>query len=695
MTVSFNPNSIGIIGASSDPNRLSGLPQKYLQKHGYEGEIYPVNPKHDSIRGIECYATIEEVPETPDLVMVMVPASLVADIVEDCLVAGVDDLIIVSSGFSETGSQKGQEQEDRLQELAIEYNANIVGPNSQGLINFKEKTTACFTPALARDTLETGSVSFVTQSGAFGGALTTLFQDRGIGLNKWISTGNEACQGALEYIDQMAHDSSTEVAVGYLEGFKDPRKLVELKRTNAGIDLPIVAIKVGRSKRGKQAAASHTGKIAGETAIYDGVLREHGVITVNDVDLLGHITETILQMDQDSLPGTNLGILSTSGGAGVYLADLAADLGLQIPSLASETSDRIETYLPDYGSAMNPVDTTAAVLNSADAFGNCLSALFEDQNVDTVLLQITNIDGERAVELAEILCEESSKYDKPVMVCWTGGIDKEDAVEQCAEANIPVFENPARCLETIEALQVYRRSKEPLRAAKGLPARFPDQEETEESAESLTEVESKQLLVEYGVDVPEEMLVSDVASALDAAEMIGYPVVAKLISPDLEHKNRIGGVRLGLKDTEQTETAAVELLNLAVELGIDNAEILIQRQVEFDDELSIGIVNDEDFGPIMMFGRGGVNIETINDVAFRTIPTAPEQAKSMIDDLETVSWEEFTSEQLDGIVDAITAISDLYIDNQWIEEVDVNPIVTTDNGIVAVDALVSGVRSHE
>lgn len=692
MAISFSPNSIALVGASSDPDRISGLPQAYLQRHGYDGVIYPVNPNHESIRGVPCYPTVDAIPETPDLAMIMLPASMVVEMVTACLSTGVKDVIIVSSGFSETGSKDGRCAENRLRELADEYDANVVGPNSQGMINFHERAIACFTPALSRDELEAGPVSFVTQSGAFGGALTTLFQDRGIGLNKWISTGNEAALGALDFIEDMVDDNTTDIAVGYLEGFNDPRKLLEINKTDSGIDFPIVVLKVGRSERGKRAAASHTGKIAGEAAIYESVLRENGVITVDDIDLLSHVTETLLTMN--ALPGRNLGILSTSGGAGVYLADLAADLGLNVPELTSETQVQIESHLPEYGSALNPIDTTAAVLNSQETFDSCLNALFVDENVDTVLLQITNIDGDHASRLAETVRAAKSRYEKPIVVCWTGGIAKESALEIFADADVPVFENPARCLETIEAIQVYRWAREPLRAAKNLPAYPPTPEQIDKPVR-MTEVESKQLLAEYGIDVPDEQRVTDTASAIDAVETIGYPIVGKLVSPDVEHRNHVGGIRLDLRNACEVERATEELLALADELDADDASVLIQRQIGFEEELSLGIVDDDDFGPVVMLGRGGVDIEDIDDVAFRTIPTVSEQARTMIDELETVSANQFTRKQLESIVEAVTAISELYIENPWIDEADVNPIVTTDDGIIAVDALFSGGRSEE
>jgi acyl-CoA synthetase (NDP forming) len=685
MGFDFDPGSIAILGASSDPTRISGLPLHYLDKHGYEGEIYPINPNRDEIGGRTCYASIEDVPELPDLAMVMLPAALVTDIVADCLAVGIDDIIVVSSGFSETGTQEGREEEAELRRLADEHDATVVGPNSQGVVNFPRRVTACFTPALQRDELPTGSVSFVTQSGAFGGALTTLLLEAGVGLDKWIATGNEASVGSLAFVDQLATEATTDVVVGYLEGFKDARRLVELKRTDEGIDLPFLVLKVGSSERGQKAASSHTGKIAGESAVYEAVLREYGVVAVDDIDLF--VATTQLLVETDTIPYGQLGVISTSGGAGVHIADRAADVGVELTTLSEETQAQIEDHLPEYGSAANPVDTTAAVLNSTEAFEQCLEALFEDAMVDTLLFQLTNISGERALELADTLCRVREKYDKPIVVCWTGGIEKARGLERYREAGIPVFENPARCLKSIAAVEVFEQSKSALRASKDLSARVEIPERDLNRPKKLTEIDAKGLLAEYDVATPAEQYATTVDEAVSAAETIGYPVVVKIVADAVDHKDRIGGVRIGLDDMTAVREAATELLDLEAEGEIG---LTVQQEVEFEYELGLGLAVDDDFGPVLMLGRGGTDIETIEDVTFRTVPVSQAQADRMIDELVTAPVGELTDDQRSAIVAAITGLSDLFLENRWIEEADVNPLVVTSDGAIAVDALMSG-----
>lgn len=682
----FDPASIAVIGASSDLDRISGLPVKYLQDHGYDGEIYPVNPNHDEIGGLRAYPSVSELPEVPDLAMVILPAALVLDVVEECLETGVENVLIVSSGFSETGEDEDIAAEQRLAELAEEYDANVIGPNSQGLINVREDITASFTPALKRDSLIPGDVSFVTQSGAFGGALTTMIQDEELGLNKWVATGNEGHLESLDFIRMLAEDDSTGVVAGYIEGFVDGRKLLELKRTPEGIELPIVFLKVGRSDRGKTAAASHTGKIAGSQRVYDGVFEETGVMAVDDIYRFIDVARTVSTIDR--LPGPRVGVITTSGGAGVHIADIAAEEGLELPELTGETRQRIEEFIPDYGSAVNPVDITAQVVNSPETFKECLRLLLSDDDLDTVILQMTNVTGEKAEEYAEFVIDAAAGAETPLFVSWTGGIDKEGATEMYREARIPVFENPAAAVETIAAINRFRESKSRLSEAADLPARPPAVES--EGPDILTETAGKELLSEYGISVPRERLVTSADEAIDTADEIGYPVIAKLVSPDVQHRDRIGGVRTGIQSAAAVRDAFEGLVSIGDEEDVTVEGVSIQQQIRSGIELSLGIVIDDDFGPMVMFGRGGVDIESLDDVTFRTIPTARAQAEAMLDDVTTLDESTFDSDQREALVDAIVNLSDLYCDNTWIREADINPVIVGPDGVVAVDALFLG-----
>ena len=685
----FSPDSVAVIGASSDPDRIAGRPIAYLHKHGYDGDIYPINPSHDEVAGLECYPDIESVPTVPDFAMVVLPAALVVDVVEDCIDLGVDTVLIVSSGFSETGDESDAEAERRLAELHETSDTAIIGPNSQGLINFPENTTVSFTPALQRDEIRTGPVSFVTQSGAFGGALTTLLQESEIGLNKWVATGNEAGMESLDFASILAADETTDIVAGYLEGFDDGRKLLELRRSDEGIDLPLVALKAGRSERGKTAAASHTGKMAGQNAVYESVFTETGVIDVDDVDRFVDVVETLTTVDD--YPGSQLGVITTSGGAGIHIADVADELtGVTLPDLSEDVRAELNEHVPSYGSTFNPVDVTAQVVNSPETFRECLGLLLEADEIETLIVQITNASGDRATHYAEVISEMATDAETPVFVVWTGGLDKAPALEIYERAGVPVFENPARCVRAIASISRFASARDRLADAKSLPARAPTPDDAADAPTILSETDAKSLLEEYGISVPVERLVTTATEAGDAADEIGYPVVAKLISPDVQHRDRIGGIRLDLESRRAVETAFEEIDAIGDERDVEITGVSIQRQVPSGLELGMGIVTDTDFGPVVMLGRGGVDIETVDDVAFRTIPVSREQARSMLDELETVSADDLTESQLEDVVDGLVELSKIYCDNPWIVEADVNPLVVGDEDVSAVDALFVG-----
>lgn len=686
----FDPDSVVIIGASSDPNKPSGQPQRYLERHGFAGDVYPVNPNSDEIEGVPCYPDIESVPETPDLAVVIIPARFVLDVVEDTLSTGVKNVLIVTAGFAETGSADGASTERELSALADEYGANIVGPNSQGVINFRTGMTASYTSVLDQAELITGELSFVTQSGAFGGALTTMFQQQDIGLSKWIAMGNEACLESLDVVSYLASDPTTEVVAGYIEGFEDGRKLLELKRTAEGIDLPIVFLKVGRSERGISAAASHTGKVATSFRVYEGIFRETGVMLVDDIDDLFAVTESALQLDE--LPGRNVGVLSTSGGAGAHLADVADCEGLVLPQLATETSAAIRELIPPYASATNPVDVTDIVVSSRAEFAECADFMLDDDRVDTLVIQITNASDDRAVDYAERLTDILEDADKPVFVCWSGGADKRAGLDIYARANVPVFENPARCIRTVSRLVDFAESRPRLSKDAELPARLPaTQSDGDVDAPSvLTETDGKALLAQYGLSVPDEKLLSAPDNVTDHIASLGLPLVAKLVSPELVHRNDVGGVRTNLRSSQAVEDAVASLFELGDELEVPTTGVSLQEMVPGGIEMSLGINVDPDFGPVLMFGRGGVEIEQVRDVTVRSIPVSAGQAAAMIDDLESVDETTFSASQREQLVDAITGLSELYVENRWIREADVNPVIVTEDDVVAVDALFYG-----
>lgn len=682
----FSPDSITVVGASSDPDSISGQLMAYLLDHGYEGDVYPVNPNHSTVSGLQCYSSTSDLPEVPNLMVILLPARLVVEALEEGLETGIENAIIISSGFAETGTAEDKAAEQRIAELAREHDANVVGPNSQGVINVPEHVAASFTPALQRKPMNPGVVSFVTQSGGFAGAITTMLQDKGVGLNKWVATGNEADLESLDFLEYFSVDDTTEVAAGYIEGFEDGRKLIELKRTEEGINLPIVLVKVGQSERAKAAAASHTGKVAGSYHVYEGVFAETGVMFVDDIRRFVHVTRTVSMLD--TLPGNRLGVITTSGGAGVHIADIASQAGVELPELGSKTNDSILKHIPDYGSSLNPVDITAQVVRSPEVFKECIQLLLKDDDMDAVLLQVTNVDGDRAAEMAKHVIQAATTDETPLFVSWTGGVDKKDAHELYRQAGIPVFENPRDAVETIASVSQFRESKPRLRETTNLPARPPSP--VKNGPPILNEIEGKELLAEYNIRVPDDRLLTEASETTRAVEELEFPVIAKLVSPDVQHRDRIGGVLADLESASDVEAAFGKIEAICDEQGITLSGVSVQEQVAPGLELSLGIIIDDNFGPVVMFGRGGVDMESLEDITFRTIPTGRLQASAMINELDTMDGSSLSSAEHGELVDTIVAFSDLYCDNPWIREADVNPIIVGPDGVHAVDALFIG-----
>lgn len=521
-----------------------------------------------------------------------------------------------------------------------------------------------------------------------------MLQESGVGLNEWIATGNEASTGALEAVSQMGPGEGTDVVAGYVEGFDDGRELIALKRTEAGIELPIVFLKVGRSEKSSSAAASHTGTIAGSAAVYDAVFRETGVMSVNDINTFVELVRALVTLEGEPYPGRRIGVLTTSGGAGVHIADAVAATGLDLPDLEPETVQRIGERIPAFGSARNPVDLTGSVIDDPESFGECLGTLLEDGNVDTAILQITNVSGELAETFARQVVEVSGAAATPLFVCWTGGIEKETATSRYRGAGIPVFEAPVRCVEVVDEIVGFADSRDRLRDASDLPARPEEAESTRQERDDppalLSEVEAKRLLAEYGFDVPAEAVVDSRDAAVEAADDLGYPVVLKLLSPGLHHRNEVGGVRTGLDDADAVADAYERLAAVGADLDAETTGIVVQRQVDGELELSLGLSRDPDFGPVLMLGRGGVDIEDVAGSTFRTVPVGEKQAASMLSELETVDGDDLADVQRSAIASAVTALSSLYVDNQWIREADVNPLIVGADGATAVDALFVG-----
>ena len=674
----FSPRSIALVGASGDRTALSGRPYRYLRAHGYDGDLYLVNPNRDRIDGRRCYDAVDEIDRDVDLALVLVPAEVVSTVVEDCGRAGVPFAVVVASGFAETGAA-GRERQAELLRTARDHGVRLVGPNSEGFVNVADGVAASFSSILRREELRAGNVGFVTQSGGFGGALFQLCQDRGIGASTWVSTGNEVDVDTLDVLAHLVEDPGTDVVATYVESVDDGRRLLSIGRRAAETRTAIVAMRVGASARGGEAAASHTGSIATSDAVYDAVFRQTGVTRVRSVDEFLDTVAAFSRLDPAAYPspGGGLGVVSISGGAAVLVADTCAAEGVPLATLAAETEAAIAAEIPAYGSATNPLDVTAAAMSEHAVFERCVHGVAGDPGVNALLVQFGNSGREMIEGFADDLRSLADEGDVPVVTVFTGSRPRPETAAALRDAGVLVFEDPVR------AVRILRWLGERARFLAGADA-LPEAVSLDSAAEPLpTEWAAlSRTLASTGVPFARTVPVETSDAAVEAAGEVGYPVTLKYDPLAVEHKAERDGVRTGLADAEAVE-AAFEALR-----GGASPAVVVQPEAS-GLEVIVGVVDDPDFGPVMAFGPGGVFVELFDEFAYRALPVSPSMAREMIDETPAgrlLDGYRGTRGDRDALASLLVGVSDLYLARD-VAELEFNPVFVDEDGAVAVDVL--------
>ncbi len=695
----FNPRAIAIIGASQDLNTISGQPLKFLQSHGYQGRLYPVNPRYQDIAGVNCYASVADLPETPDLALILVNASRVADMLRQCGVKGVPYVIIFSSGFSEVGGS-GVNMQQELAAIAQEFNIGVVGPNCQGMINAADSVYAGFGSVFNSD-YEPGAVSMVSQSGGFGFSVMSLCsKDGGLAFRQTVTTGNEIGVSALHFINYYIQDPKTQIIVGYIEGLKDARRLIEVGNKALAAGKPILMWKVGNTEEGQKAAASHTAALGGAMALYLAAFRQTGIIQVEDIQ---DVIDYGRAFRCGRLPrGNRLAIITISGGAGILMTDECLARGMQLARLAPETIVKLREFVPSFGSLLNPVDVTAAIFDDTTLINRTLQAIADDPNVDCVAMINASLQGELAAKIAAEIVAVATRIDKPVLLAWSA----RDAVAPEAyatldKARIPHYKSPVRCGRALAALSWYaeakrrsaaQRAEAPLKLAR--PAA---RQALAGKTADVSEHAAKRILAEYGISVTEEELATSKEQALAVARRIGYPVALKVQSPHISHKTEARAVRLGVTSDAELAAAYEEIMSNARAYN-RNAKIegvLVQEVVKGGVEAVLGVTNDPLFGPAVMFGLGGIFAEVLKDVAFRLAPVTRSVARGMIAEIKgypvLAGARGRAPADVEALADAIVRLSALAVDLEAeLAELDINPLFVMERGkgVKAADALI-------
>jgi acetyltransferase len=686
----YNPDSIAVVGASSDLRRIGGRPLDFLRKLGYDGRVYPVNPRYDSLHGWRCYPSIEVVPEPVDLAIVALPAEVVLPVLEACARRGVKAALVLSAGFAETGTD-GLAVQRRLAELARDTGLRICGPNCIGLLNAHRGIGATFSTALDEQTVEAGSVGFVSQSGALGAYYFALGQQAGLRFSGWMTTGNEVDVSLPECVEHFVDDPRTRVVVGWAEAIRDGARLRRAAEAARQAGKPFLLLKAGRSSSGRQAAASHTAALATDDRVVDGVCRQHGIIRADSLEALGDATLACLSR---RLPaGRGVGIVGLSGGAGVMLADDCARHGLHVPELAPDRVERLRGLLPWYASPRNPVDCTAQIINDPRLFRASLAELAADRAVDSVVV-FMGLQPNIAERVANDTVAVSQTVDKPFFVTWM--VTPEPARRILGAADIPVYEDPSRCIAGLAALvrhaEARRQAPRPLETSAG--PRSPLLEALRRAVEQTGEVyrsepQTKALLRAYGIPTTRERLVQSIGQALAAAAEIGYPVVLKLAAARLVHKATLGAVRVDLRRPDEVEQAAAELLKLLSERPeLEPEGVLVQELIGDGVEVLLGLHTDPAFGPLVTLGSGGPRAELEADVAVRLPPLLAGDLEAMLDELKLGRLLRGRQVGLDGLRAALLALGRLAEGLADLElELDLNPLFVRPGGqVLAGDA---------
>ncbi|GAA5128399.1 acetate--CoA ligase family protein [Alloalcanivorax gelatiniphagus] len=686
----FKPRSVAVIGASATPTKIGGLPIAFLLAQGYQGEIFPINPKATEVQGLKAYPRIAEVSGRVDLAIVAVPASLVGQAIDEAIAAGVKGIVLFSSGFAEI-SEQGRAAQDDLVARARAAGVRVLGPNCLGFMNLSEKVFATFSPVVGQGVTASGRIGLVSQSGAYGAYAFTLARQRGLGLSYWITTGNEGDVDFADCLRWLVRDPDTDVILGYMEGCRDGAKLELALAEARAAGKPVVMTKVGRTEIGAQAAASHTAALAGEDAVFDAVFRQYGVYRAYSIE---EFFDVGYAFSVAGIPaGDNLGVFTVSGGAGVLMADAADDAGLPMPALGADGQRRIRELVP-FAAPRNPVDITGQITNDVGLFETSLEIMLEQGDYQLVATFLAAAgQGPMGEQIADQIGRVRARF--PDRVFCAVSVFRDSVRERLEQHRCLAFEDPSRAIRALAALAGFARQRN-----KALPAsRTVEAPTLTLRAGNYSEADSFQVLADFGVPVPESHLVADGAEARQRIADDGRAWVAKIASADIPHKSDIGGVRLGLRGGDAVAEACDAVLAAArqacPEARIDGA--LISPMEGDGVECIVGVQRDPTFGPVVMLGLGGVLVEVLKDVSFRSAPVNRDMALEMIDELRGRAL-------LDGVrgqaPSDVSALADLLVrvsefamaSGDSLDSLDINPVRvrSAGHGVVALDAVVIG-----
>lgn len=690
LTPFFEAKSIAIVGASEETTKIGGRPVHMLIKHGYSGAIYPINPKGGTIQGLVAYRTILDTPATPELVVLAVPAQSTPAALRDCAARGVKAVIVLSSGFVEAGP-RGASLQAELVEIARVHNIRLLGPNCLGTVNVSTRLIGSFSIALEEHMPPIGHVGIVSQSGNVGSHTMQSVARRGMGVSRFMATGNEADVDIADGIAALVEDADTHIVLCCMETCRDADKLIAALRLARERSKPVIILKIGSTEKGQAAAASHTGALTGSDAVIDAVFRRHGALRVRSVEALidiGHAASLLLPK---RIPSNDAMILvAASGGFGIMMADAMSEAGMTMPGLTSTTQQRVREIVPT-ASTGNPVDASAQMSSHPDILLKMLGALLDDPSEASLALFMSlSLYNARLRDIyLEALAQVRASHPQRLIIVISQG--PADAIEKISALGIPVFSSIDAAATGMAGLCQLGRLAE----MSAMPQLQIDTAAIDPSV-FHNEFQAKRALGRAGIEVPREIMAQDIDDAVRAAETIGYPVVMKIVSTDIAHKTEIGGVTLNLDHAEAVRLAYVQMqANVARHAPEAHIEgMLVAPMIRGGVEMIAGVSQDAIFGPVVMVGMGGIYAEVLNDVAVQTAPVSNEEALTMIRSLKMFPL-------LDGLrghdkadifaaAHSVARLSEFACRHRNdVLEIDLNPILVRPQGegVVVLDAL--------
>jgi len=690
----FSPSSIAVVGASREKGKVGHEILVNLISGGFEGPIYPVNPKAEEVEGLRCYASIEEIDSTPDLAIIVVPARFVVSVIEQCGRKGVKAAIVISAGFKEVGSE-GAELERRLVQAARAGGVRVIGPNCLGVMVPGHKMNASFGGRLPVP----GTIGYVSQSGALLAAILDMANASKIGFSKLISIGNKADVDELEVISTLGDDPSTRVVAGYLESITNGDEFVQRAAEISRVK-PILLMKSGGTGAGAKAASSHTGSLAGLETAYECAFERAGIVRCPSIQAQFDYAQAFAY--QPLPTGDRVAVITNAGGPGIMAADAIERESLTFAALSDETKQKLAEKLPAAANVHNPIDVLGDAL--ADRYEFAIRTVLADENVDIALVLLTPQIMTQSKETAEAVVRVSNEFpQKTVLACFMGAEQVQAGIDVLRAGQVPQYPSPESAVGTIRAMCRYARWRSrPKRVVKLFPVNRRRVEKIigrhlRRKLYEIGELESKEILEAYGFNTPPGALATTAEQAVSIADQLGYPVVLKIWSPDILHKSDVGGVKVNIETPQEVEDA-FDLMMLRVPKKRPDADILgvlVQQMCKKGQEVILGMKRDPQFGPMMMFGLGGIYVEVLKDVAFYLAPLTASEARQMLEQTRTYGLLKGARGRegidIDAVAEGLQRLSQLVTEFPEIQEMDINPYVVGPVGVrpIAVDARIT------